>query len=139
MVTTVAPRERPTLGLPEREANGETPVPETLAHLSGTDLGRVLDAEHRATVASLAQSGRPSVQVGLERVDARSLGRLLYGFEAACVLAGELLGVNAFDQPAVEWGKAAARGLLGESTAESGAVGDLPELRVEGVDGAPRE
>ncbi len=134
MVTTVAPRERPALALPDGDGEGDQ-VPGELAHLAGTDLGRILDAEHRATVASLARSGRPSVRVGIERVDARSLGRLLYGFEAACVLAGELLGVNAFDQPAVEWGKAAARGLLGEPTAESRAVGDVPELRIEDASG----
>ncbi|PSQ39235.1 glucose-6-phosphate isomerase [Halobacteriales archaeon SW_5_70_135] len=135
-VTTVAPRERPALRLPGGEdTDGGTSdrpaVPEELSHLAGEDLGRVIDAEHRATVTSLSRAGRPSVRVETERVDARSLGRLLYGFEAACVLAGELLSVNAFDQPAVEWGKRAARGLLGEETAESRAVGDLPELRVE--------
>ncbi len=136
LVTTVAPRERPGLELPGGDESGtSTAVPEELAHLAGADLGQILHAEHRATVASLAQAGRPSVQVTVDRVDARSLGRLLYGFEAACVLAGELLGVNAFDQPAVEWGKAAARGLLDEPTEESRAVGDVPTLRVESADG----
>jgi len=134
MVTTVVPRERPELRLPGPADDGRSSVPEELAHLAGTDLGRILDAEHRATEASLARAGRPSVRVELQRVDARSLGRLLYCFEAACVLAGELLGVNAFDQPAVEWGKAAARGLLDEPTAESQAVGGRPELRVEATD-----
>jgi len=134
MVTTVVPRERTELCLPDgatATSGAGTGVPDELSHLAGEDLGRVIDAEHRATVASLAAAGRPTVRVETERVDARSLGRLLYGFEAACVLAGELLSVNAFDQPAVEWGKRAARGLLSETTTESRAVSEVPELRVE--------
>jgi glucose-6-phosphate isomerase len=41
------------------------------------------------------------------------MGRLLFDVEAACVLAGELMGVETFTQPAVEWSKRASRGLLG--------------------------
>jgi glucose-6-phosphate isomerase len=111
-------------------------VPETdveeLSYLGGTDLGTVIDAELRATEASLAAAGRPSVRVEIERVDGPSLGRLLYGMEAACVLAGELYGVDAFVQPAVEWGKRAARGLLGGGDFEEArAVEDKTTLRVE--------
>jgi glucose-6-phosphate isomerase len=56
---------------------------------------------------------------------------LLYAMEAACILAGELYGVETFTQPAVEWGKRAARGLLGGTdTAESDAVADKRELPI---------
>jgi glucose-6-phosphate isomerase len=140
MVTMLRPAERPALALPggdtgdgdgETAESGVTGPPSELSYLAGTDLGRVLDAEYRATGASLAAAGRPSVDLTVDAVDARSLGALLFEFEAACVLAGELAGVNAFDQPAVEWGKRAARGLLGESTEESRAVETGPSLRVE--------
>jgi glucose-6-phosphate isomerase len=48
------------------------------------------------------------------------------------VLAGELAGVETFDQPAVEWGKNATRGLLGGSGApEAEAVREKTELVVE--------
>ncbi len=112
LVTLVRPRERP-----------DRPIPETgiadLAYLGGADLGELLDAEFEATEASLAAAGRPNVRVEIDRVDARGVGDLLYSMEAACVLAGELYGVETFTQPAVEWGKRAARGLLGG--------GDFPE------------
>ncbi|MFT4930650.1 MAG: glucose-6-phosphate isomerase, partial [Natronomonas sp.] len=77
-------------------------------------------------------AGRPNVRVEIDRVGARSLGRLLYGMEAACVLAGELYGVDAFVQPAVEWGKRATRGLLGDGEfAEADAVAEKTTLVVE--------
>jgi len=124
MVTFVAPQDRPELTIPPAEADA-------LSHLGGTDLGTVLDAELAATEASLAAAGRPSVRVEMPRVDAPSLGALLYEMEAACVLVGELAGVDTFVQPAVEWGKRATKGLLGEGTAESAAVAEKTELRVE--------
>jgi glucose-6-phosphate isomerase len=105
LVTFVAPDERPSVPVPDADHDD-------LSYLSGTDLGGLLDAELDATAASLAAAGRPTLRVGVDGVDARSLGELLYGFEAACVLAGELFGVDAFDQPAVEWGKDATRRLL---------------------------
>jgi len=106
VVTMVRPRERPDLAIPETDLEG-------LAYLGGSSLGDLLDAEFEATEASLAAAGRPSVRVEIERIDERGLGELLYGMEAACVLAGELYGIDTFVQPAVEWGKRAARGLLG--------------------------
>jgi glucose-6-phosphate isomerase len=108
LVTLVRPRERLDVEIPETDAEG-------LSYLGDgeTTLGDLLDAEFEATEASLAAAGRPSVRVELDRVDARGVGDLLYGMEAACVLVGELAGVETFTQPAVEWGKRAARGLLG--------------------------
>jgi len=115
MTTFVRPHDRPELSIPDTDLEG-------LSYLSDHDLGAVLDAEFEATEASLAAAGRPSVRVEIERVDEHSLGRLLYGMEAACVLAGELYGIETFTQPAVEWGKNAARGLLGAGEFEEAAT-----------------
>ncbi len=125
VVTFVAPQNRPEREVPATDLDG-------LSYLGGTDLADVIDAELAATEASLAAAGRPSVRVEIPRVDAPSLGALLYEMEAACVVAGELAGVDTFVQPAVEWGKNATRGLLGESgTEEAAAVGEKTELRIE--------
>ncbi|OYR48453.1 glucose-6-phosphate isomerase [Halorubrum sp. Ea8] len=125
LVSLIRPTER-----------AETPIPETdldgLAYLGGSSLGELLDAEFEATEASLAAADVPSVRVEIDGVDERSLGELLYGMEAACVLYGELASVSTFTQPAVEWGKKAARGLLGGGDfPEADAVADKRELRVE--------
>jgi glucose-6-phosphate isomerase len=125
LVTLVRPREREELTVPE------TDIPD-LAYLGGTGLGELLDAEFAATEASLAAAGRPNVRVEIERLDAESVGGLLYGMEAACILAGELAGVETFTQPAVEWGKRAARGLVGGGEfPETEAVAEKTELVVD--------
>ncbi|MGB9960977.1 glucose-6-phosphate isomerase [Halobacterium sp. MBLA0001] len=105
LVTMLRPASRPDCAIPEAELAD-------IDYLTGGDLGALLDAEFEATAASLAASGVPTVRVEMPAVDARSVGRLLFDFEAACVLAGELYGVETFTQPAVEWGKNAARELL---------------------------
>ena len=125
LVTLVRPRERPDRTIPETEVEG-------LSYLGGSTLGDLLDAEFAATEASLAAAGQPNVRIEIDRLDARGVGELLYAMEAACVLAGELYGVETFDQPAVEWGKRAARGLLGGGDfEEADAVADKTELVVE--------
>ncbi|AFO57960.1 MULTISPECIES: hypothetical protein [unclassified Natrinema] len=118
------------------EESADRPIPTTdvedLAYLGDATLGELRTAEFEATEASLAATGRPNVRVELEHIDEYELGGLLYGMEAACVLAGELYGVNTFEQPAVEWAKKATRGLLGGGDfAEAAAVAEKTELRVE--------
>jgi glucose-6-phosphate isomerase len=120
LVTLVRVADREDRSIPETTLEG-------IDYLAGGTLGELLDAEFEATEASLAASGVPTVRIELDAVDERSLGRLLYDVEAACVLAGELSGVETFTQPAVEWGKEAARGLLrGEE-----ALDEKTELVVE--------
>ena len=124
-VTLLRPRERPTMPVPD-------PDSDDISYLGGHGLGALLDAEFEATEASLAESGRPNVRVEFERIDARGLGRLLYEMEVACILAGELYDIETFTQPAVEWGKRAARGLLGGGEfEEADAVDEKHRLRIE--------
>ncbi len=106
MVTLVRARDRTDRTIPETEI-------EDLAYLGGTGLGELLDAEFEATEASLAAAGRPNVRIELDQLDEEGIGELLFAMEAACILAGELYEIETFTQPAVEWGKRAARGLLG--------------------------
>ncbi|WP_153952535.1 glucose-6-phosphate isomerase [Halosegnis longus] len=125
MVTLVRPTARDDREIPAVDVEG-------LAYLGDATLGDLLDAEFEATEASLAAADKPSVRVELDRVDEHGIGDLLVSFEAACIMAGELMGVETFTQPAVEWGKNAARGLLGgEETAEAAAVRDKREYRIE--------
>jgi glucose-6-phosphate isomerase len=125
LVTLVRPRERPDREIPSTDVEG-------LSYLGESSLGDLLDAEFEATEASLAAADQPNVRVELDRVDARGVGDLLYSMEAACVLAGELMAVETFTQPAVEWGKRAARGLLGGGAFEEAeAVRDKHERVVE--------
>ena len=124
LVTLVRPTERAASPIPETDLDG-------LTYLGGSSLGDLLDAEFAATEASLAAAGVPNVRIEIDRVDEHALGELLYGMEAACVLYGELANVPTFTQPAVEWGKKAARGLLGGGDfPEAAAVADKREFRI---------
>lgn len=46
--------------------------------------------------------GVPNIRLQIPRIDAQTVGGLLYFFEKACGISGYLLGVNPFDQPGVE-------------------------------------
>ena len=124
MVTVVRPGERADVTIPESEHD-------SLSYFAGADLGQLLDAEYDATVASLAEAGCPAVEIELDQLDAAELGELLYSMEAATVLVGELADIETFTQPAVEWGKRAARGLLsGEETEETRTVAERPSYTI---------
>lgn len=85
-----------------------------LSYLAGKRMGDLLDAEQRATAQSLIRNARPTRLFHLARLDAECLGGLLMHFMLETIVAADLLGVNAFDQPAVEEGKVIARQFLGE-------------------------
>ena len=44
----------------------------------------------------------PNIRIEIPRIDAQTIGGLLYFLEKACGISGYLLGVNPFDQPGVE-------------------------------------
>ncbi len=111
------------LGVGEFAHRVEIPAPgpdaEALAYLGGHTLAELLWAEQKATTWALAQKGRPSLTITLPRVDARSVGALLYLLEMATAVAGELYDIDAFDQPGVELSKKATYALMGRAGYES--------------------
>lgn len=58
--------------------------------------------------------GRPVRVMRVETLDARALGELLMHFMLETILACRLVGVDPFDQPAVEESKVLARQYLAE-------------------------
>jgi glucose-6-phosphate isomerase len=84
--------------------------------LAGRSLGDLFDASARATAESLVRNGRPVRMIRLARVDEAGLGALFMHFMLETIFAADLLGVNAFDQPAVEEGKLLARQYLEDSS-----------------------
>jgi glucose-6-phosphate isomerase len=90
-----------------------------LAYLGGHSLGELLAIEQQATAGALARRGRPNMTLRIDRVDAWHVGALMMYFEVATALAGELYGINAFDQPGVELGKQFAYAMLGRPGADA--------------------
>lgn len=109
-----------TLVMPASAGAGAT-LPAELAtavgagNLGGRTLGDLLDAAARATADTLAGNGRPVRQFRLETLDEAALGALQMHFMIETMIAADLLGVNAFDQPAVEEGKELTRRYLDEA------------------------
>jgi glucose-6-phosphate isomerase len=97
--------------LPLQEPAGAAGEPG--AWLAGRTLGGLLKAERQGTLAALALAGRPVMQITLARLDAAAFGALIVTLQAAVAYAGDLLGIDPFDQPGVEAGKRFAGGLLG--------------------------
>ena len=91
----------------------------SLAYLTGKRMGDLMDAEQRATEQSLIRNGRPTRRFHIARLDEKTLGGLLMHFMLETIIAADLFGVNAFDQPAVEEGKVIARQYLGEMGREA--------------------
>jgi glucose-6-phosphate isomerase len=82
----------------------------------GKTIGDLVAAQGRATADTLAKNGCPVRAIHLDRLDERTLGELLMHFMLETIIAAHLLGVDPFDQPAVEEGKILAkRYLAGEA------------------------
>jgi glucose-6-phosphate isomerase len=84
-----------------------------LNYLKNTPLGTVLSAFQHGTIGSLKEYKQPLRTIALPKIDAYHLGALLMYFMIETVLIAELIGVDAFDQPAVEDGKIRAKAFLG--------------------------
>ncbi|MCC6776822.1 MAG: glucose-6-phosphate isomerase [Hyphomicrobiales bacterium] len=75
-------------------------------------IGDLAAAEGRATAETLAKNGCPVRTIHIDRLDETALGELLMHFMLETIIAAHLLGVDAFDQPAVEEGKVLAKRYL---------------------------
>ncbi len=82
-----------------------------VAPLAGHTTGELLHAEFEATRETLARHGRPHRVIALAPEPA-ALGELIVLLETETAATAALLGVNAYDQPAVEEGKKLAREYL---------------------------
>jgi glucose-6-phosphate isomerase len=114
-VTFVAVKERST----DVKIPAVFPDVKELGYLAGHSLGELIDIEQRATAGALARRGRPNMTIHLDRVDAAHVGQLMMLLEIATAHAGQLYGIDAFNQPGVELGKQFAYALLGRPGADA--------------------
>ncbi|TCS60619.1 glucose-6-phosphate isomerase [Varunaivibrio sulfuroxidans] len=87
---------------------------DALGYLNRRRMGDLLEAEQHATAVTLARNGCPTRLIQLAQLNETTLGALLMHFMLETILVAHMLGINAFDQPAVEEGKQLARRFLGE-------------------------
>lgn len=109
------------LGKHGRELEVPAPFADSpaFAPLRGRNFGELMRAEREGTEIALEQAGRPWCRIELCKLDAFHLGAYFLFFEVATALAGDLLGVDPFDQPGVEAGKRNALALMGAAGHEA--------------------
>jgi glucose-6-phosphate isomerase len=86
-----------------------TSVLAEFGYLVGKTPGQIYAIQSRATEQSLIESGRSTMCLEINHLDAFTYGALLMTFEIVIGGLGELLDLNAFDQPGVELGKKIAK------------------------------
>jgi glucose-6-phosphate isomerase len=82
-------------------------------YLSGRTLNELLKAEEQGTRSALTKAQRPNMTVSISELSPTTIGELFFFFEMAVAYMGELLNVNAFDQPGVELAKVYTYALMG--------------------------
>ena len=85
----------------------------SLGFLGGVTQDKLIQYEQMATEYALMRSGKMNMTITLPEVNENAIGQLLYMFEVATGFCGELMNINAFDQPGVEEGKNATYAMFG--------------------------
>ena len=73
-----------------------------LNYLAGKDLDYVNKKAMEGTIKAHVTGGVPNIEISIEKLDEENIGALIYFFELACGMSGNILGVNPFNQPGVE-------------------------------------
>ena len=80
-----------------------------IGFLEGVTVGDLVAAQAEAVPEALARAGRPVRTIDIDRLDAHAMGALLMHFMLETIFAARLLGIDPFDQPAVEMAKRLTR------------------------------
>ncbi len=85
-----------------------------LNYLTNKSLDYINKKAMEGTIAAHVEGDVPNILITMDKLDAETLGHLIYFFELACAMSGKLLGINPFDQPGVEKYKTNMFKLLGK-------------------------
>ncbi len=84
-------------------------------YLGGFTIADLVEAQTRAIADVFIEAKRPLRTFNIDRLDEEAMGGLMMHFIIETILAADLLGVNPFDQPAVELGKRLTRDYLAKA------------------------
>jgi glucose-6-phosphate isomerase len=104
-----------------RDFGKKTAIPKVdkTHYLAGKTLNDLLKAEEQATRAALTKALRPNITLTVSEISPLTVGQLFFFFEMAVAYMGELMNVNAFDQPGVELAKVYTYALMGRQGFEA--------------------
>lgn len=92
-----------------------------IGYLGGKTINDLINAEADATKVALVDFERPNVTISLPSVNGYFVAQLLYMLEVQTAIAGELYGINTFNQPGVEQAKNYTYALMGRAGYEDSA------------------
>ena len=87
---------------------------DNLNYLADKALDYVNKKAMEGTIAAHVDGDVPNIVLNVDKLDANSMGQLIYFFELACGMSGSILGINPFNQPGVEKYKTNMFKLLGK-------------------------
>ncbi len=96
---TVVNIENPNSNITMKEDNDNL---DGLNYLAGKTLDYVNKKAMEGTIQAHVSGEVPNIVINVDRLDEESIGHLIYFFELACAMSGNILGVNPFNQPGVE-------------------------------------
>ncbi len=73
-----------------------------LNYLSGKTMDYVNKKAMEGTIEAHVKGRVPNIVINIDKLDEKTVGHLIYFFELACAVSGNILGVNPFNQPGVE-------------------------------------
>ncbi len=91
------------------------PKLEAAAYLKESSFAQLLDYGYWGAEQHVTAAGRPNMTIHLDAVDEFHVGGLVYLLELSTAMSAELYGIDPFDQPGVEHGKAASMAQLGRA------------------------
>lgn len=116
---TEGPQDKVILFLGVDNYKSEIAIPKiysdipSLGFLGGETHSKLIKTEQMATEYALLKAEQTNMTLTVPEVNEFTVGQILYLFEVATAFAGELLNINAFDQPGVEEGKNATYAMFG--------------------------
>ena len=75
---------------------------DNLNYLAGKSLDYVNKKAMEGTISAHVEGGGPNIVINMSELKEETLGHLIYFFELAVAMSGNLIGVNPFNQPGVE-------------------------------------
>lgn len=93
-----------------------------VAFLGGMTHNTLIEAERQGTEYALYVNKRMNQTIIMPEVNAYTLGQLMFFLEMATAYEGELLNIDAFNQPGVETSKRATYAILGNTDAKYDAA-----------------
>lgn len=118
---TEGPYDKVITLLKVRDFRATTTIPHgceefpSVAFLGGKTHNQLIHAEMEGTEFALNQAGHINQTIILPEVNAYTIGQLLYFLEMTTAYVGELLDIDAFNQPGVEESKIASYAVLGNT------------------------